>query len=400
MSKAKYLIPFIIATILVLTTVGTCNTTKAQALSYTMTDTEIVVSGATFEVHISKSGGITAYYFMGYPVLGTIGEGVAINIWDRDWAAHPTTSATVIKDPEIKEYDWGLLIKTYSKVELPNKGMFYEYTTVHRVYKSGAVVISTIVKALKDSDFAGAAILITFPCKYYYNGKFIAYRQGSVSFSVDSFPPEYNPEAEQEGFVIKHGMLDSGYLALPPEGKINVLVVFINPPEIKYIEVSDARAWGSDYFYLCDWVAPDWTGLNLIPRSAGDSYNFTWMIFPHNNGPNFSERFLKIMNEGKAANNYIRKVEKIVKSAKAKADLEKARASLSKLISAICSGNLDKAEQFATDAYKYARSAYSTEATRAGIRYIIIPIVICVALYGLAAKKWKGGAPEEEEEKV
>ena len=200
--------------------------------------------------------------------------------------------------------------------------------------------------------------------------------------------------------MIKHGMLDSGYLALPPEGKINVLVVFINPPEIKYIEVSDARAWGSDYFYLCDWVAPDWTGLNLIPRSAGDSYNFTWMIFPHNNGPNFSERFLKIMNEGKAANNYIRKVEKIVKSAKAKADLEKARASLSKLISAICSGNLDKAEQFATDAYKYARSAYSTEATRAGIRYIIIPIVICVALYGLAAKKWKGGAPEEEEEKV
>jgi len=397
MSKAKYLIPFIITAILVLTTVGTCNTTKAQALSYTVTDTEIVVSGVTFEVHISKSGGITAYYFMGYPVLGTVGEGVTLNVRDKDWWSHPTTMATVIKDPEIKEYDWGLLIKTYSKVELPEKSFFYRYTTVHKIYKSGAVVISTVVEALKDSVIKGGAILITFPCKYYANGKFIAYRQGSISFTVDSFPPEYNPEALQYGEVIVSGPADSGYLVPPFEEKINILIVFINPPEIKTTHVSDERGWGNDYFWIRGWVAPAWTGLNLIPTTAGDEYNFTWIVFPHNNGPSFSESFINIINEGKTANNYIHNVEKIVKSAKAKADLEKARTSLSKLIPAICSGDLDKAEQFATDAYKYARSAYSTETTRAGIRYIIIPIVICVALYGLAAKKWKGGAPEEEE---
>ncbi|RLF16956.1 MAG: hypothetical protein DRJ66_02050 [Thermoprotei archaeon] len=398
MNEIRRIVPTILVLVLLLAIINTCNLTKAQELTYEITDTEIVVTGATFEIHISKGGGINAYYFMGYPVLGTLGEGVAINIWDRDWSAHPTTRAEVIKDPEVKMYDWGLMIKTYSRVENPNKNLFYKYTTVHKIYKSGAVVISTVVEAYKDSDFAGGAILITFPCQFYKSGKVFAYRQGDISFKVEELPPEYNPEAEQEGFVISSGTLDSGYLVMPPEGKINVIIVYVDPPEIKYLEVSDARAWGSDYFYLCSWVAPDWTGLNLIPISAGDSHNFTWIVFPHNNGPSFSERFIKILNEGKRANDYILKVEKIAKSAKAKEDLKKAKEMLSKLLDAICSGDLDKAEGYATNAYKYARSAYSTEATRAGIRYIVIPIVICVALYGIAAKKWKGGEPEEIEE--
>jgi len=397
MPRTKYLISLIMVVILISTIVGMCNPIKAQQeLSYTITDNEIIVSSTTFEIHISKGGGIAEYHFRGYLILGSKGVGTALILRDKDWRARPTTIATPIKDPEIEKCDWGLLIKTYSEDVLPAKSFAYRYTTIHKIYKSGAIVMSTVVEAIEDSKIQAASIMFKLPCGVYSNGKFIAYRQGAISFTVDSFPPEYIKEALEKGHTITRGMLDSGYLALAPEGKINVVIIFIDPPEIKRVDVQDARRWREDAFWLRNYVAPGWSGLDLIPRTAGDSYNFTWIVFPHNSGSSFSERIINILVEGKNALNYINKVEEIAKSAKARDYIQKARASLSELIPTICSGDLDKAEELATNAYEYARSAYSTEVTQIGIRYIIIPILICVALYGLAAKKWKGGAPEEE----
>ena len=350
--------------------------TKVRAqLEWEVTATEVIVRTPEFEIHVSKRGGIVAYYLGGAQVLGE----TSLAFWGPGWSGfwQTTGEGEITKEPNIEQFEGGVKITTYCRWDIP-KGLYFDFITVHRIYESGAVVISYLVKTWEASDFAGAAIFVRYPCDVFKGRYFAAFKGGNLVFEVEKLPEEHEPGS---GFWrIQSGVFSVAYISAPG-GAINVILAYITPSEID-TELSDEREWGGNEYATKGWIQ------DLVPKTAGGEANFTWIIFPHTRGGEFNKRAVEIMQLQASAYSYVAKVERIARSAAAKENLAKAKALLPKVLEAICRADLDTAKRYADEAYNYARAAFTIELRRASTLYIIIPLVVCVVVLGWAIRRW------------
>ncbi|MCD6096361.1 MAG: hypothetical protein J7J99_07365 [Thermoprotei archaeon] len=372
--RKPIIVLLLLTTIALFTAFPAVTRVRAQKLQYSIEDNTITVTGPEFDIVISKGGGINEYRMGGARVLGE----TDIAFWGPGWSGFTATAwgSAPTKEPDIEETDWGLKITTYSRLEAIAGNVNYDVTAVFRIYKTGAVVVSFELKCIKPSDFAGAAVFVSYACETFKNKYFAAFKGRSKVFEVEKLPPEHEPGS---GFwTIKSGTFSVAYASGPG---LNIILAYLNPPEIN-TELSDEREWGGNEYATKGWVQ------DLIPKKEGGTVNFTWILFPHTKGPSFNERVLKILQMQAQTQSYILKVERIARSASAVENLKKSKELLPQVLRAICMADLDKAESLVTQAFNYAKTAFTIEFRRTTTFYIIIPMVVCVVLAGYAIRRW------------
>ena len=346
-------------------------------LKYTVTDTDVIVRGAGFEVYISLRGGIEKYVMDDTEVL----KDTAVYMWGPHWrgAGFTTQIGDVIKSPDIKPIEGGLRIITYARWNRPQYNQFFDVVTVHEVYESGVVYVIQNITAYKDSQYELAVVMASLLCSVYAGRNATLYRGGSKIATVYLKTEPAKPATR----ILFSGAFDILQISAPG-GAASLLFVVLNPPVVGGW-IQDYRAWGADYYA----VMPTVEGFSYKKSmSKGETATVKFLVFPHKKGAEFNAKAIEALSKQVSTYKYVAQVKSFAKSKRALSYVEKAEKLLPSVLSYICKGDVDGALNVVNEAYSYARKAYNTELMRTSTLLIIIPAVISliiIARYGIRA---------------
>ena len=367
-NKALLLLSIVLLTVLVHTSHVKC------ALEVNLTDSYIYVKGSDFEVQISKVGGIISYKLGG--VVAVAKTSPYVRSSDKKYSKFITDFFAPVENPKVEKFEGGIRIITHSKCDVPDHSLFLECITVYEVYESGAILVNHTIRAWKDTPYDYVAVRMRITTDMYGGATFVGYLGTKKVLEIE-LPKEYpgKKTLSKTAFGIASVVM--------PNTKVSLLFVMINPPAPSKVEIWDERKWKRPYFISIIRVSG-----RTLPRKSlaeGDEGIITYLLFPHMRGEEFNSKAISVLQKQTSVYDYIASIKEIAKSEKAKEALAKAEELVNVVLKAVCMGEVDLASDYVNKAYEYARSAYRTESTLFGIRYIVIPLVAYFVVFAIIA---------------
>lgn len=364
-TTSKLLIVFLITIILLYTSfIASIHPIRASKLSYKVTTSDITIVSPDFEIHISKTGGISTYLFSGMQVMNV---GLLIHPHGGGWY-FTTTYGTILKDPVIEQFEGGIKVTTFARWDDPTHDMHFDVTMEHYVYETGAVIVSILIQTWKDTPSIGYACKIfQLPPNIFNGSSVVGYYGGSVSFKT-TIPTK------------KTWSIARGYSQILIITQRSISIVYVNLDPIMLVTMN----WPSKIEVKTEFT-------KNFPVYKGQEIKLMFLFWMHDKGEDFNKRLVQLFTKLSDAVAKIEQGKTAFKVSSARASLVQAEKTIPEAINAIAMANLDKAEELVNNVYNLARRGYLTEVRVRTSIYILIPLAISVVLLVWAKIRWTGG---------
>ncbi|RLF15942.1 MAG: hypothetical protein DRJ66_03695 [Thermoprotei archaeon] len=347
----------------IITSTNLAYATEATKLSWQVTANDITIVSPAFEIHVSKTGGISSYLFAGMQVQNI---GLLIHPHGGGWY-FTTTYGTMLKDPIVEQFERGVKIVTFARWDNPDYDMHFDITMEHYVYETGAVIISVLIQTWQDTPSIGfASKIFQLPPDIFKGSSVEGYYGGSLAFS-STIPSE------------KTWLIGKGFTQVLIITQRTVSIVYVNLDPIVDMEIN----W--PYF-----IEAKTKFTKNFPVYKGQELKLMFLFWMHDKGEDFNKRLVQLFTKLSDAMAKIEQGKTAFKISMARKSLIKAEESIPEALNAIALADLSKAEELVNNVYNLARRGYLTEVRVRTSIYILIPLAISITLLIWAKIKWTG----------